>query len=124
MNKSLDLIEHETRYAQIHLRHILEDGVNKWLPKLAEIAGFNWDVLAPALASLMSTAESIPDRLYDLTRWAVSGVDATRENGALLAEIRDLLGARPAAVTIKIIGAASPAATADAVALKLQGVML
>jgi len=31
MNKSLDLIEKETRYAQIHLRNILENS-NKWWP--------------------------------------------------------------------------------------------
>ena len=36
MNKSLDLIEHEVRYSQIHLLYILEK-MNQYLPKLADI---------------------------------------------------------------------------------------
>jgi tape measure domain-containing protein len=153
METTLNAIEHETRYSQIHLKHILEDGVNKWLPKLAEIAGFNWDVFQPALASLMSTVESIPerlvaisdrltdwlkpiytesygkwqlyeDRLYEISSNTFFGVEAMRQNTAMLAQIRDLLGSRPASVIIVINGAAGPQATADAVALKLQGVML
>jgi tape measure domain-containing protein len=36
MNKSLDLIEKETRYSQIHLLHLLEKN-NEYLPKLKDI---------------------------------------------------------------------------------------
>jgi hypothetical protein len=38
MNKTLDLIEKEVRYSQIHLLHLLEKN-NEYLPKLKDI----WD---------------------------------------------------------------------------------
>lgn len=43
MNKSLDLIEHETRYSQIHLLYILQK-LNDHLPKLTDLHSFFWDV--------------------------------------------------------------------------------
>ena len=150
---TLNQIERNTAAASIHLRHILEDGVNQWLPKLAEIAGFNWDVFQPALASLMSTVESIQsgsgavvdrlqewlkpiytesfgkwqlyeDRLYEISSNTFLTMDAARANGQILAQIRDSLMNRGPAVVINVNGAAGPQATADAVALKLQGIML
>lgn len=63
MNKSLDLIERYTRFSEIHLKHILEDGVNKWLAKLDTINGWLWDTFTPAFASLMSTTEDIPGKI-------------------------------------------------------------
>ena len=36
MNKTLDLIEKEVRYSQIHLLHLLEKN-NEYLPKLKDI---------------------------------------------------------------------------------------
>jgi hypothetical protein len=58
MNKTLDLIEKEVRYSQIHLLHILEN-TNAYLPELASIRGYLWDTFNPALASLMSTVEGL-----------------------------------------------------------------
>ena len=153
METTLNAIEHETRYAQIHLLHILEDGVNKYLPKLDSMNGFLWDVFQPALASLMSTVESIEsgsgrvadrlqdwlepiwresngkwqlyeDRLYEISSNTFYSYDALRETNSLLAQIRDQSASRPAQVVINVSGAGSPAQTADAVRLKLQGVML
>jgi tape measure domain-containing protein len=37
MNKSLDLIEHEVRFSQIHLKHMLEEAVMYW-PRLKDLA--------------------------------------------------------------------------------------
>jgi tape measure domain-containing protein len=125
MNKTLDLIEKETRESKIHLQHILEDGVNKYLPKLPEIAGYLWNTFTPAFASLMTTAETMNDRLFAISTNTYGGTGTALNNQLLvLMEIRDSLVARPPAVTIVVNGAAGPQATADAVALKLQGVML
>jgi TP901 family phage tail tape measure protein len=57
MNKSLDLIEHETRYAQIHLLNILEK-MNAFLPKLADIWSYGWDAQYPLLLKMTSALEA------------------------------------------------------------------
>jgi hypothetical protein len=51
MNKTLDLIEKEVRYSQIHLLHILEKH-NEYLPKLKDI----WDSLIRMETRQMSVA--------------------------------------------------------------------
>lgn len=53
MNKSLDLIERYTRYAEIHLSYIL-DKVNANLPKLNDMETFNNNTIAPAWYDLLS----------------------------------------------------------------------
>ena len=91
MNKSLDLIERYTRRSEIHLQYILEDGVNKWLPKLDQINGFLWDTFIGAFASLMSTTEEIRDIVKSLKfpiDWTMNFVDMNRQT---LYEIRDAL---------------------------------
>jgi hypothetical protein len=66
MNKTLDLIERYTRDSEIHLKHILEDGVNKWLPKLDAINGFLWEHFTGWFADQMTTTEQIRDNTRDL----------------------------------------------------------
>ena len=91
MNKTLDLIERYTRYSEIHLQHILEDGVNKWLPKLDQINGFLWETFIGAFASLMSTTEDIRDVVKSLKfpiDWTMNFTDMNRQT---LYEIRDAL---------------------------------
>lgn len=56
MNKSLDLIEHETRFSQIHLSYILEK-TNDFLPKLADIQAFNVGRFDPWLAHMRAWTE-------------------------------------------------------------------
>lgn len=53
MNKTLDLIERYTRFSEIHLKHILEDDLNKYLPVLDAINGYLWEHFNPAFAELM-----------------------------------------------------------------------
>lgn len=53
MNKSLDLIEHEVRYSQIHLENSL-NLYNRYLPKLEGIEQFNYGILAPSWYDLLS----------------------------------------------------------------------
>lgn len=53
MNKSLDLIEHEVRYSQIHLGYIL-DRANRHLPKLDGMEEFNYSTIAPAWKDLLT----------------------------------------------------------------------
>ena len=91
MNKSLDLIERYTRYSEIHLSHILEDGVNKWLPKLDQINGFLWEHFATWFADLMSTTEEIRDIVRSFKfpiDWTMNFTDMNRQT---LYEIRDTL---------------------------------
>jgi hypothetical protein len=62
MNKSLDLIEHETRYAQIHLLHILEK-LNDFLPKLADIHSYLWTAQFPTLRNIEDALNSLGDNI-------------------------------------------------------------
>lgn len=57
MNKSLDLIEHETRYAQIHLLNIL-DRANTFWPALKDIIGYLWGTQTPYLQKICAAVES------------------------------------------------------------------
>lgn len=56
MNKSLDLIEHETRYSQIHLLNILEK-LNVYIPKLQDIWDYNWNAQFPLLLRMTTALE-------------------------------------------------------------------
>lgn len=51
INKSLDLIEHEVRFSQIHLLYILEN-TNRWLPNLFGINEYLWKVQADLLGQI------------------------------------------------------------------------
>lgn len=53
MNRTLDLIEKEVRYSQIHLNYIL-DRANAHLPKLDGVETFNYGVVAPSWYDLLS----------------------------------------------------------------------
>jgi len=91
MNKSLDLIERYTRRSEIHLQYILEDGVNKWLPKLDQINGFLWEHFAGWFADQMSTTENMRDILQSFKfpiDWTMNFTDMNRQT---LYEIRDTL---------------------------------
>ena len=91
METTLNAIEHETRYSQIHLLHILEDGVNKYLPKLDQINGYLWDHFNDAFASLMSTTEDILTAVGKFQfplDWTMKFTDMNRQT---LYEIRDAL---------------------------------
>ena len=58
MNKSLDLIEHATRFSESHLLHLIGEA-QKWWPELGIIRSYLFDNFNPALASLMSTVEGM-----------------------------------------------------------------
>lgn len=91
METTLNAIEHETRYSQIHLLHILEDGVNKYYPYLEQINGYLWDHFNDSFASLMSTTEEIRDIVKSLKfpiDWTMNFTDMNRQT---LYEIRDAL---------------------------------
>lgn len=98
MEGTLNQIERNTAAGSIHLMHILETGVNGWLPYLSTIAGFLWEVYAEAFASLMSTTEEMRDvtkaqlpKLEDIkshTDWTKQFVDMNRQT---LYEIRDTI---------------------------------
>jgi hypothetical protein len=57
MNKSLDLIEHETRFAQIHLLNILEK-LNVFLPATKDIWSYLWTAQYPLLLKATTALES------------------------------------------------------------------
>jgi hypothetical protein len=57
MNKSLDLIEHETRYTQIHTLNILEK-LNEYIPKLNDIMSYFWTAQFPLLVKSTYALES------------------------------------------------------------------
>jgi tape measure domain-containing protein len=99
MNKSLDLIEHETRFSQIHLGYILEK-LNQYLPFLQS----NNDALWAVRASLF---DPVAARLEQLVSIAVGG------------------GGKGANVTINVSGS-DPKATAEQVVkyLKQYGVVV
>ena len=56
MNKSLDLIEHETRFAQIHLLNILEK-LNVFLPATKDIWSYLWTAQYPLLLKSTNSLE-------------------------------------------------------------------
>jgi tape measure domain-containing protein len=58
MNKSLDLIEHATRFSESHLLHLIGEAQKHW-PELGYIRGYLFDNFNPAFASLMSTVEGM-----------------------------------------------------------------
>lgn len=62
MNKSLDLIEHEARYSQIHLLNILEK-LNEYIPGIKDIHGYLYDKFNPAFAAHMTTVEDIRNKM-------------------------------------------------------------
>ena len=57
MNKTLDLIEHEVRYTQIHTLNILEK-INAYLPKLDDLMGYMWTAQFPLLVKSTYALES------------------------------------------------------------------
>lgn len=57
MNKTLDLIEHEARYAQIHLLNLLEKANLTW-PKLIDMMDYNWNVQMPYLQKICAAVEA------------------------------------------------------------------
>ena len=59
---TLNAIEKEVRYTQIHMSHVL-DHVNAYLPLIESIKDFVWDTFSPAFASLMSTTEESRDAM-------------------------------------------------------------
>lgn len=101
MEGTLNQIERNTAAGSIHLQHILETGVNGWLPYLSIIAGFLWEVFAEAFASLMTTTEEMRDitktqlpKLDDIrthTDWTKQFTDMNRQT---LYEIRDTINDR------------------------------
>ena len=58
MNKSLDLIEHATRFSESHLLNLIGEA-QKWWPELGIIRSYLFDNFNPAFASLMSTVEGM-----------------------------------------------------------------
>ncbi len=90
MNKSLDLIEKEVRYSQIHLEHSL-NLYNRYLPKLEGFETFNYNVVAPAWYDLLSHLDTymprfatafetdMPDDLNEI-RTSVENTKGTIEN--------------------------------------------
>jgi len=57
MNKSLDLIEHETRYTQIHTLNILEK-LNEYIPNLKDLMGYMWETQEPYLRQINDGIQS------------------------------------------------------------------
>jgi hypothetical protein len=66
MNKSLDLIEHEVRYSQIHLENSL-NLYNRYLPKLEGMETFNYGIVAPSWFDLLSHLDNYLPRFA--TAW-------------------------------------------------------
>jgi hypothetical protein len=94
MNKSLDLIEHATRYAEAHLLNILNKG-NEFWPYAKIMSDFNYAVAAPWMAEMQAyVTGGLTDRImqvHDLI---------ARTTNDILVDIRDTLQAPQLAVGI------------------------
>lgn len=98
---TMNQIERNTAAASIHLKEILETGVNKWLAKLDQINGFLWDHFIGYFGQHMSTTEEIRDslksggyvgqRLEDIRSHADWTKQFTDMNRQTLYEARDAL---------------------------------
>lgn len=71
---SLNAIEHEVRYGQIHLSAIL-DKMNEFLPKLADLVDFNNSFWAPQIAYIETLLEGMAEA--NAIPWSPAGTPAT-----------------------------------------------
>lgn len=91
MNRTLDLIEQQVRYSQIHLLTILEKANLTW-PKLIDLMDYNWNVQMPYLQKITAALEgggAGGSATYNITVNAPSG-----DSRAIVESIKSYLSTR------------------------------
>lgn len=124
MEKGLDALEHEARYSQIHLSYILENSNTYW-PYLEQmhksILEFRGDIVWQ-IGEINDRSRLGLDHLGTIARDAKLAADRLLDGKTVSEQIRDAVREiKPTIVNnFNVSGAASPQATADAIALRLR----